>query len=134
MDSKNFEYQVGLAEAYILTENHDKALAIYERVLESNESNKQIHLNLITILYEVGNIDEALKHIETIVEKFDDISDLLYIKVAFLYEQERRDDAILALYDALENNFETHQFLFELLPSVEEDEEFLKIVKDFSKK
>jgi len=134
LDAKNFEYQVTLAEAYLLTENHEKALAIYETVLKSNESNKQIHLNLITILYEVGNIDEALKHIDSILEKFDDISDLLYIKVAFLYELDRIDEAALILYDALTYSYDTHQFLFELLPAIEFDKEFVEIIKSFSKK
>lgn len=134
LDSKNFEYQVTLAEAYLLTDNHQKALAIYETVLKSNQSNKQIHLNMITILYEVGNIDEALSHIETILDKFDDISDLLYIKVAFLYELERRDEAILVLYDALAYSYETHKFLFELLPSIAFDDEFVEIIKSYAKK
>jgi tetratricopeptide (TPR) repeat protein len=133
LENKNLDFQMSLAEAYFLNENFTKALSLFEKVLANNQSNKQVHLNFITILYEVGNIEQALKHLESILDKFDEIVDLLYIKVAFLYELEHFELAYLALQDALSASFEKHPFLFELLPSIENDAEMLAIIKSFSK-
>jgi len=102
LEKNNFDFQVSLAEAYLQLEEYQEAFKIYKNLLEDNDMNKQVHLNLITILYEADNVLEALLHIDSIQDKFDDISDLLYIKVAFLYELEKKDEAIEVLYEALE--------------------------------
>lgn len=132
LDNKNFDFQTALAEAYLLLGQHDKALKIYDGIIKENESNKQIHLNLLTILYESGNINEAINHINSIEDKFDDISDLLYVKVAFLYELDKREEAIVKLYEALAYDSEKSQLLMDLLPILIEDKEFMQIIKAYS--
>ncbi len=115
-----------------MLDQHDKALVIYKDILKGNETNKQVHLNLITILYEAGDIYKALKHIDSIEDSFEDISDLLYIKVAFYFELEKREEAIEKLYEALEYDWEMSSLLLDLLPAIAEDSEFMKIIEEYS--
>jgi len=131
LDDKNIEFQLALADAYLLLNEYDKSLEIYKKIIDSNETNKQIHLNLITILFESGDVLGALQYIDSIIDKFKDVSDLLYIQVAFLYDIDRIEDAKAKLYEALEYNPKMSHLLIELLPYIAEDKEFMKIIDKY---
>lgn len=131
LDDKNIDYQILLADAYLILEDYEKSLGIYKKIIVSSESNKQVHLNLVTILFESGDITAAIKHIDSILNKFDDKSDLLYIKVAFLYDSDKIEEAKVILYEALEYNSEMYQLLIDLVPSIVLDKEIMDIIEEF---
>ena len=133
LDNKNIDFQLALADAYLMLEDYDNSLEIYKKIVNINESNKQIHLNLITILFESGDVRAAIKYIDSIIDKFEDISDLLYIKVAFLYDIDMFEEAKIMLYEALEYNSEMSKLLLDLMPIIKIDIEFMQIIDKYTK-
>ncbi|MCB9227747.1 MAG: tetratricopeptide repeat protein [Chitinophagales bacterium] len=134
LEPKNYEFLNSMAAAYFLNEAKDKAVEIYYKMLEINNLDKRIYLNIISIMYENGSVQDAVELIDLAITLFDDNkSDLLYIKTAFLYDLGKKNQMYEALLKALENNPEDYSQLFELIPEMENDNAVMSIIESYQK-
>lgn len=134
LEPKNYEFLNSMAAAYFLNEAKDKATEVYYKMLEINNLDKRIYLNIISIMYEEGRVQDAIDLVDVAISTFDDNkSDLLYIKTAFLYDLGKKNQMYETLLKALENNPKDYDQLFELIPEIENDNAIMAIIESYQK-
>ena len=97
LDNSNYWYKINLAELYVGTNRVDKAVAIYEELLESNPKKTDIYYSLVNLYARQNNIQkilEALDEIEAISGKSEQVTLARY---DVLMGQNRHEEAFAAL-------------------------------------
>lgn len=131
IEETNYEYLNSLAAAYFLLENSEKALECYFKMIAIDERDKRIYLNIVSILYESGQIIEAIEFIDEARSLFDHHADLLYIKTAFLFELGKKNEMFDTLLSALEIDKDEVDLLFDLLPEIQNDNAVMALIESF---
>lgn len=71
----NLTLQLGLADAYRLSQRHSHALAIMETIIESGQANAEAHLLYCKVLQSEGEHRQAIDHYKKAVDTDPDLAD-----------------------------------------------------------
>lgn len=93
-----------VAEAYENQEKHDKAIELYRRILEEDETNEQARALLVTVYWRQGEYDMALKELKELRSYAKDVQKVDFFIGRLLLDQKRFDEAIAFFSRILEEN------------------------------
>jgi tetratricopeptide (TPR) repeat protein len=103
---------VNLGVLYSRHEKYDMAVDAYRQALSIQQSNKSALANLASILRHLGRVEEA-RHYEKQVTYYRDHNPYYHYYLAQSdYQDERLDDAMAHLADAIRLKDDEHQFYF----------------------
>ena len=97
----------------MLTGDDAAAIKEYEKILEKNSENKRIRLLLTTILVRKKEFDEALKHLNMLIEQDAELIIAWYYKGRINLEMGRFEAAETCLNEALKRNATLEPALFD---------------------
>ena len=98
---KDAKQQIGKADIELLQGNEDEALKDYEKVANefSNTPGERAHLNAAIMLYEKGEYDKALKHLEEFSPKGDLIGPASLSLMGDCYVNLKKYDKAMAAFE-----------------------------------
>ena len=102
------------AVKYYILEDMDKAMALFEKSLESDSENAAAHFKIANILAERGEMDDALSHANTALEMVSDNKYYYLTKAEVLTKQSNFQEAAQVYERMIETVEGTDEYLFEL--------------------
>ncbi len=130
MDDRNEAHYGQMAVAYDRVGNYRKAETYYRLAADTGPENPVYWMQLVRFLLARGQKEEALEVLEE-AEEYSYSPELLYCRSACLFELGLKKDALLALEEALYENYEAHNELFRFNPVLENDTEVRAVIAVF---
>lgn len=121
------EYLAALAEAYNKAGLIDEAIECYREVTETAPEMWQYWVQYATLLMELGDEEAAIEVLEE-AELNAYCPELSIVKISCLITMGYRKEALRVLAEMMEEYYEIHEMLFELLPCTKEDNEILSLI------
>lgn len=121
------EYFGALAVAYYRSGKIDKAETNFEIAIETAPEESRYWIQYMRFLLDIGRGEDALEVIEE-AEDYATGSELLYGRVACLITLGRRQEALYWLGEALEEDFDQHRMLFDVIPHLERDPDVVSLI------
>ncbi len=116
----NEEFCLSLADTYDVLDDKDKAHSFYHKAIAIAPKEVEIWIHYIEFLMDDQSYSIALEMLQEAKEQIDDIV-LDYAKAAVLLESGKRHEGFIVLGKALTDNFEAHNNLFQIAPTLKED-------------
>ena len=126
------EYFDGLAKMYDKLGEAAKAEKYFNMVMELVPSEETYYQDFTRFLIRNDKFAEALKVIKLSEENVYS-PDLLYMKIICLLKLNKKSRALALLDIVLEENFENHKMLFELMPEITHDDVVKGIIEYYKK-
>jgi tetratricopeptide (TPR) repeat protein len=127
LENNREEYYEGLALAYVQIGDNANAVVYYELATEIAPEQEHLWYQLASLLVKLDRIDEALDVLDN-AENDAVGPELLYCRAVCLSLIGRKKEALVILDEALIDNFDMHNKLFELDPSLKFDKDILSII------
>lgn len=131
VDASKAEYPAALAELYFQIYDYEKAIELFQRAINVNPTVSTIWVQYVSFLLEIGEFDSALEVLME-ADEFINGTELLYCKVACLFLIGQRKEALNLLHLALEDNYNMHYSLFQLMPDLEYDPQILAAIASYN--
>lgn len=130
IEDRREEYYRSLAECYLFLGKPEKARWYFQEAVEIAPESAQYWVRYARFLMESGDLAEAL---EVLLEAEEHAvgADLLYCRIACLLSMGRRAEALYWLNEALDEDYDSHQYLFEWKPDLLVDPEIRAIITTF---
>ena len=130
IEDRNEDYFARLAEAYSKVGNYKKAEIYFRQAADTGPEEPHHWIQLVSFLMSRRKIDAALE----VLDEADENTygpELLYYRSACLFELGLKKEALLILEEALYEDFEAHEALFNLVPALEKDVEVRAVISVF---
>jgi tetratricopeptide (TPR) repeat protein len=127
LEDRREEYYAALGEAYFELGEWEKAETNFKKAIKIAPDQIQYQMQYTGFLIEMDRVEEALQTLQK-AEEFALGAELLYCRVACLFALGRRQEAFYWLGEALAEDYNMHQALFELLPSLAYDSDVLALI------
>ncbi|RME01643.1 MAG: tetratricopeptide repeat protein [Bacteroidetes bacterium] len=127
VDDQNELYFEALADACYHLGKYKEAELYYRQATEIAPEEARYWMKLAQFLVSQGRSRESLEVLEE-AEEYSGSSELLYCRSACLFMMGKKKQAMLALEDALFEDFESHGHLFQWLPILQNDSEVKAII------
>lgn len=114
------EYFAALAEAYFETGEFKLAETNFKKAIKLSPDQISYWMQYTGFLIETDQVEKALTTLQK-AENYSTGAELRYCRIACLFALERRQEAIYWFGEALDEDFEMHEVLFEILPSLRDD-------------
>ena len=121
------EYHAALAEVYVLLDDVRNAKRHFKKATNLAPDETKTWIQFASFLMQRGEFDGAFEVLEDAELNSFGI-ELTYCRAACLFLMKNRADAFDALGDALADDFEMHDSLFDLAPSLLNDSEVLGFI------
>lgn len=121
------EYYEGIGKAYVQLGNNNEAAKYFDTATQIAPEQEFLWYQYTSILVKLDRIDEALEALDE-AEEYAVGPELLYCRAVCLSLSGKKKEALLILDEALIDNFEMHDKLFELDPSLQFDKDILSII------
>ncbi len=121
------EYFEGIAKAYMQLGDYNNAAQYFEMATEIAPEQEHLWYQYTSVLVKLNRIEEALDVLDD--AEMDAVGpELLYSRAVCLSLLGRKKEALVILDEALTDNFEMHNRLFELDPTLKFDKDILSII------
>jgi tetratricopeptide (TPR) repeat protein len=130
IEDRQEEYHAALADAYCQVGDYKKAETFFREAADIAPEEPNYWIRYARFLINRKRPEEALEVLDE-AEDYTYGSELLYCRSACLFFLERKQEALLALEDALMEDFYAHNSLFKLLPLLEQDNEVRAVIAVF---
>ncbi|HMQ07463.1 MAG TPA: CDC27 family protein [Saprospiraceae bacterium] len=130
IDERCEDYYFGLAKAYVKVENYTKAVYNFNKATKNGPEQSIYWSEYVSFLLKIGLYEEALDILDE-AEDYTFGANLLYCRAITLFYLGKRQEGMLILEEALTENFEEHNILFQIAPELEVDKEILSMIKYF---
>lgn len=130
IEDKQEEYMAAIAAAYQKIEAFEKAEQYWKKAVQIAPEESLYWVQLARFYMDTGNGSEALACLED-AERFSVGSDITYCRIACLFLVGKRQEAIYWLGEALLEDFDTHQMLFNYLPELEDDRDVINLISAY---
>ncbi len=120
-------YYVQLAEAYFHAEAYQLAETNFIKAIQIAPEEPQAWIQLIMFLMTTDQQGRAFEIIDQAQEQACS-AELTYCRIACLMVMGRRQEALYWLGEALQEDFDAHQMLFELVPELETDPDVIRLL------
>jgi len=127
IEDRNEDYFAGLGEAHFHLHNFNKAETFFREAADTAPEEARHWTRLAHFLVDRGRPEDALKVLDE-AEDYAYGPELLYCRSACLFVMEKKKEALLALEDALFEDFDAHDSLFNLLPVLEQDRDVQAVI------
>lgn len=124
------EYYAAIAEAYAELGEAEQAETNFKKAVEIAPDQIEYWMQYTGFLIETDRVEEALDVLHE-AEDYSTGAELLYCRIACLFALGRRQEALYWLGEALEEDFEMHEALFEVLPSLRTDADVINIISGY---
>jgi len=131
IEDQRDEYYAVLGEVHYYLEDHASATACMREAIELNEENSRYWILLATFLIDAGEKEEALAVLEEGMYLMLSM-EVTYCYVACLLLIGRRQEALYRLGEALTEDFEAHNTLFQVFPDLEGDPGVRSVIASFA--
>jgi tetratricopeptide (TPR) repeat protein len=131
IDGERDEYYAALSEAYFHLEDTGEAIELMQRAIALNDAETQYWVLLASFFIHNNQEEEALLVLEEGSELVPG-TEILYSRVACLFAIGRRQEACQWLTIALEEDFDMHTAMFDLLPQLREDADVLALISIYT--
>lgn len=128
IDNRSEEYFIALANAHSQNAALIKALKCYQQVVEIAPEQSSHWVDLAKCLMLLGQYDEAIIILKE-AKIYAPSPQLLFCKVACLFQMKKRSEAIKLFSEGLEIDYNQHFVLFDWLPSLKKDQGLLKLLQ-----
>lgn len=121
------EYYEGIGKAYVQLGDNNTAAQYFDIATEIAPEQEFLWYQYTSILVKLGRVGEALQ----ILDEAEDYAvgpELLYCRAVCLSLLGQKKEALVILDEALIDNFEMHNKLFDLDPSLKFDKDILSII------
>ncbi len=132
LNARKEEYVASIAEAYLRTDDYDTAIIYFRKAVDLAPDQSIYWIQYATFLIDIEAYELALDILEEAADNMSS-AELYYCEAACLFNMGVRKDALLKLSLALEKDYDLHTALFELFPSLQEDEEILDLIAFYHK-
>lgn len=105
----------------------------YRKAMELDPENIELILDHTNFLYEHFSPAEALQELQQHIVRLGKIPDLLYRRVAYLFFDGKKAEAMVQLEEALRLDFEAHKKLFDYLPDLKMNNSFVELIELYKK-
>jgi len=126
------EYFDGLAKMYDKLNESEKAKKYYHKVMDLEPSEENYYIDFTNFLIKQKKFEEALNIIDQSEQNVYS-SDILYLKIVCLMGIKKKSRAIALLEIVLEEDFEKHTLLKELMPETFEDKDIQAMINYYKK-
>lgn len=130
IEDKREDYFAGLAEAYCQIGKYRKAETFFREATEIAPDDASYWIRLARFYMDSHRLEDALSVLDE-AEEYSYSSDFLYLRSALLFKLDKKREALLVLEDALCENFDAHDSLFDLIPVLENDSEVKAVISIF---
>ncbi|HQX43489.1 MAG: tetratricopeptide repeat protein [Saprospiraceae bacterium] len=131
IDEYREEYHAGAAKAYENLSNLRKAEIHYNKAARCGQEQSQYWAMYIKFLLQQNNLTKAEKVLLR-ADKYSVGADLCYCKIALQLLSGDRSGAIVGLEEVLQDDAAGSDLLFELIPSLKEDQEIRGMIRYFA--
>jgi tetratricopeptide (TPR) repeat protein len=131
IEGEQDEYHLALAEAYRATGKITQAKRHYELAAELSPETANYWVRFAFFLIEARRGAEALKVLDQADEHVFS-PELAYCRVACLFLIGRRQEACYWLSEALSEEFDAHNLLFEFVPELEGDTDVIALISIYT--
>jgi tetratricopeptide (TPR) repeat protein len=122
LDSTREEYVAALAEAFFNINNLDEADKNFYKATGIAPDLSEYWIRYATFLLDIGASDRALEILDE-ADIYSFGTELQYCRVACLLEDNQRKQALTLLCQVLQEDYDQHTVLYDLLPHLQEDVE-----------
>lgn len=127
LEDRQEEYYSAISHAYVQIGNYKKAEAYLRAAADIAPEEAKYWIDLARFLMQRNRASEALETLDE-AEEYTYGSEILYCRSACLFILGRKKEGLLALEDALFEDFDSHKSLFNLVPLLEEDKEVKAVI------
>lgn len=131
IDEYREEYHAGAAKAYEHLNNLRKAEIHYNKAARCGQEQSQYWAMYIKFLLQQNNLAKAEKVLLR-ADKYSVGADLCYCKIVLQLLRGDRNAAIIGLEEVLQDDASGSELLFELIPSLTEDQEIKGMIRYFA--
>lgn len=124
------EYYAALAEAYAELGDWQEAETNFKKAVDLAPEQIQYWMQYTGFLIESDRVEEALDVLQE-AEDYSTGAELLYCRIACLFALGRRQEALYWLGEALEEDYDMHESLFEVLPSLRNDPDVIQVISSY---
>ncbi len=121
------EYYEGIAKAYVQLGDNETAAIYFEKATEIAPEQEMLWYQYTSLLVKLNRVEDALSVLDD-AEEYAVGPELLYCRAVCLSILGMKKEALIILDEALVDNFEMHDKLFELDPSLKFDKDILSII------
>lgn len=125
------EYFAAIAKAYFQLGDIENAQINFEKATSIVPEEVKYWILYSSFLIATGQADLALQVIEE-AEEYVSEGEVLYCKIACLFELGKRQEAYYWLGEALSEYFGHHQALFQFMPKLQEDPAILSLIANYT--
>lgn len=130
IEDQQEEYYAALAQAYVQTETVDKAAPNFKRAIDIAPEESKYWINFANFLMETGQGEKALNLLED-AENYAAGTELLYARIACLFNLGRRQEALYWLGEALYEDYDAYPSLFSFYPVLENDPAVVGLIQEY---
>ncbi len=131
IEEEREEYFAALGEAYFNLGNADIAIDYLETAIGLNDIETRYWIMLAAFMIESGRCDQALQILEEGMLAAPS-AEINYCRIACLFAAGRRSAALYWLSEALEEEYDMHTTLFELLPGLQHDQNVQSMIANYA--
>ena len=124
---------MALGDAYDALKEEEKAMHYYAEALKIAPKEISIWIHIVEFLLENGRHKQALEKIAE-AKIYIDNCILLYVEAAVNIIAGKKQEGFVVLQQALFENYEIHEILFELIPNYKTDPELLSVIFQYKPK
>ena len=128
LDETREDYMFGLANAYQKLNRPQKAFPLYQKAIEIGPEQTNYWTRYAYYLLSLGRYQEALVLLDEAEINIYSV-EVLYYKACCLFQMNNRKLMLDTLGEALSEQFEDHQIIFETIPEMKEDKDIKAIIK-----
>ncbi|MEM9820175.1 MAG: tetratricopeptide repeat protein [Bacteroidota bacterium] len=130
LNGRREEYLAAIGEAYFQVDNDEKAAFFFQKAADTAPETTKYWIQYASFLMDTGAIEMALDTLDE-AGQFSEGTELLYCRIACLFQLGRRKEALYLLGQALSENFSMHDALFDLIPTLENDRDIKAVIATY---
>ena len=131
IDDRCEEYYFELAKTYVKVEDYTKATFNFNKATKNGPEQSNYWAEYVSFLLKLGLHNEALCILDE-AEEYTFGADLLYCRAITLYHTGEKEESLLILEEALEEDYSMHRMLFKVAPELEVDKEITAMINYFA--
>jgi tetratricopeptide (TPR) repeat protein len=124
------EYHAGLADTYFQCNELPNARASYRRAANIGCDDVTYWLRYAYFLLNIGEIKAAMRVLDK-ADMYAGGTEIEYCRIACLYMQGKKNEALYKLGEALQCDYEMHKTLFNWRPELAENADLIAVIKAF---
>lgn len=128
IEDRREEYYASIAQAYCFLEEFEKADYYYRKATETGPEQAEYWYEHASFFIKLGHYKAAMDILDE-AEYYSCSPELLYSRAACLMLTNRKEEGLAVLHDALTDDFNAYEKLFELCPSLSNDDDIKAIIE-----